>query len=74
MASFESHMNVTIGLDREQFHAVVAKLDHIIETLAQRAVDADQLAKLTADLKRSEKSLRDVIAQHTENAPLTRRT
>jgi len=63
MASLESSINVTIGLDREQFHAVVSKLDHIIEMLAQRSVDADQLAKLTAKLKESEKSLRDVVAQ-----------
>ena len=70
MASLESSVNVTIGLDREQFHAVVSKLDHIIELLGQRAVDADQLAKLTARLKRSETSLREVIAQGQSSTQL----
>jgi len=70
MASLESSVKVTVGLDREQFHAVVSKLDHIIEMLAQRAVDADQLARLTAQLKRSETSLREVIAQGKSSTQL----
>jgi len=70
MASLESSINVTIGLDREQFHAVVSKLDHIIELLAQRSVDAEQLAQLTARLKRSETSLREVIAQGQSSTQL----
>jgi len=59
-------LKITIELDREQFHAVVSKLNLIIELLVDKALDTGEAAKLTAlteKLKTSETTLRAVVTQ-----------